>query len=214
MPKKKHQNIDDLRVMGRRSQEQVDLIKRVFAGMELIDAKANMYLHAIDKDQIGAIPHDIGNCVFAKTCGRMFGSTRMVFLKRTAYIDMLCEDNIWRVLRFEMSAKIHRSVSQYDVSNGRVFHPGTYLLLAPSQSSTLDARRTTSAARRKNPVTREKIRISARKTYRRRAQIKMTGRIRTSKDARPLNVIVPRRGNTIGIVRSGTGLVQTKIVAS
>jgi hypothetical protein len=207
--KKSYQKIDDLKVIGRRSQEQVEMLKRVFAGMELIDAKANMYLHAIHADQIGAIPHSLTNCVFAKTCTRLHGSTAVVFMKELAYIDMEDEDGVRRVLRFEMSEKMKRSVEKYDETDGREFEPGTYLLRAPSRSRSLDELRAHSKRRREDPKVRARMQASEK---RRRAQIKSTARrIKNKEDARPPGVILPRRG-LLGIARQGTGLVQTKII--
>jgi hypothetical protein len=209
MTKRQHyQKIDDLVVVGRRSEEQVELLKRVFAGMELKDATANMYLHAIDEDKVGAIPHDLRNCVFSKSCKRMFGSEAGVFLKDLAYVDMEDEDGVRRVLRFEMSEKMKRAVIKYDETDGREFEPGIYLLRAPPRSKNLDVRRQHSKNRRTDPKIRKKIHASGK---RRRAQIKSTGRVKTIEDARPIGVIQPRRG-LLGIVRSGTGLIQTKVV--
>jgi hypothetical protein len=183
-----------------RTDKQVDLLKRVFAGMELMDATFNLHLTLKPEDGIGAIPRDLQNCQMAKCSKRLFGSENMVFMRTVAYVDLEGEDGIRRCYRFSMGDKIRTAVRLLDEEEKKA-DPGVYILYAPTYSSTLDKRRAYEKVTRKKPDYKKKRRIIAKKMRRRKAIIKATGQpIRTINKASP-----------VGIVRSGTGLIQTNI---
>jgi hypothetical protein len=194
--------IDDLDNSWGRDTEQAEMLRRVFQGMELIDAKASIYLTVKDEDKVGAIPHDLEHCVFAKTCHRLFDSRAMVFMRSTAYVDLEDEDGIRKVHRFRMGSGMEQAVAEYDRTNGEVFRAGTYLLRAPAPSVMLNNLRAKSKKRRIDPIKRKR----ERKAAQRKSVINSTAKIK-AKSKSKAGVAGPR-----GVIRLGTGLVHTRVV--
>jgi len=169
--------------------------------MELIDAKADLYLTVIQEDGIGAKPRHLGECVYAKASHRLYNSTVMVFTKTTAYVDLEDEDGIRRVVRFLLSQRIINEIWGYDQSDGKIFHPGPYILLAPPRSQRLDVKLKDAKARRKRDPEQYKKRV-ARNNQKRRALIKSKGKLFKPKTM--------DQSANLGYIRVGTGLIQTK----
>jgi hypothetical protein len=187
-----------------RSPEQVQMLKRVFQGMEVLDAKANIIINAKAEDFEGAHPNDLENCVFARACHRLYDSTTMVFMATLAYVDLPDENGNRKVYRFQLGEKFKAAIKEYDESKGAKFSPGVYTLLAMPICKTLDRQRERGIKRTASQADKLKKR-----TYekRRRAKIKSTAyKVKTKNRAY-------RRG-IVGVVRSGSGLVQTQIVRS
>jgi hypothetical protein len=198
--------INELKSGGGWAEGQLELLKRVFNGMEVVDATFSLALHLKNEDYIGAIPNSLTDCVFAKTSKRMHDSGAMLFCKSIAYVDLEGEDGVRRVHRFVIGAKMKRSLLLFDKSGGTErTEDGTYMLLAPSKTATLNHQllydrevRAKIPEYKKKKIAREKVR---------RALIRSTGRpVKTKTRAG-----VP---SVIGIIRSGAGLVQTKIIRS
>jgi hypothetical protein len=176
---------------------QTELLKRVFRGMEFRDATADMIIHVKSEDIVGAVPNDLEHCVFARTCARMFDSTLMVFMARTAYVDIEDEDGVRRVFRFHLGERMYRAVKKLDEKG--LPDSGTYVLKAPSPANRLDTVRAAGKEKRAAPGYKKK---QAAGNRRRRAIIKATGRpVKTKNQAGPL-----------GVIRSGSGLFQTKVI--
>src|SRR5580765_571235 len=164
-----------------RTQEHLELLKRIFPdGMEVVEAKANIYLHTASIDEKEAVPHDLEKCVFAQCAHRQLGSTRMVFMQHLAYVDLEDVDGVRKVFRFRQSDGLSRAVIEYDKSNGKIFRHGTYMLCAIPESMSLDRIRQYNQEYRSDPVRRAEIYKSNKKSrYRSKAIIKMTGAIKT-----------------------------------
>jgi hypothetical protein len=202
---RKIRNIDE--VYGGYGPEQLGLLRRVYEGLELIDAVVNYPLMLREEDYKGAIPNDLENCVFANTGKRQYNSGKVVFMGEVAYFDVEDEDGVRRVNRVLTSKKLQKAVRAYDESKGKILpKPGTYMLSAPPPSRTLDSIRAYDKTwKERNPekhAVRLKIKIEREKT--RQALIKATGK--------PAFKKTKNLANPLGIIRSGTGLVQTKVV--
>lgn len=207
--KKKIRYIDDIGEGF--STEQIDALKRVFQGMEVIDSTFNLPLNVKDEDWNGARPNNVEDCVFARTSTRMFDGGAMVFLRTVAYVDLPCEDGVRRVHRFIISTKMRTQILALDDSARTGIPPevvlGTFNLLAPSPSNTMDKRLGyRKKSRQKDPKAREK-----QKRYERNRKALIKSKARKVKTKSNAGVPVKRNGVT-SIFRSGTGLIQTTIV--
>lgn len=183
---------------GGRTPEQIDLLRRVFQGMEIVDAKADVLINAKDEDFKGSTPNHLENCVFARACRRLYDSGVMLFMASVAYVDMPDEDGVRKVHRFIMGWKLRGAIRVMDESGGTKFVPGVFRLHAPPRANRLDYIRENSRQRRKDPAYRAKKAESQRH---RKAAI--VSRARTVKTR--------HRAGTLGILRSGSGLVQTSL---
>jgi hypothetical protein len=109
------------------------LLKRVFNGLPVADAKKEMVIHAIDADIKSAKRGDPLNCVFAKACLRIFGSHNVAFFRNYAYVEKGA-----KIERFSLPKATRDSVMVFDKAGAA--EPGGYLLRPPSPGDTLDRR--------------------------------------------------------------------------
>jgi hypothetical protein len=184
-----------------RTPEQVEQLKRVFGnGMEVVDATADLVINAKDEDKVGAVRYNPLNCVFSRSCHRLFDSTAVVFFSRTIYLDFEDEDGVRRVHRYIAGRRIEKAIDEYDENES--FDSGTYLLRAPSKSSRLDEQRSYAKKRMANPVHRKKKNDLQK---RRRALIKSKAHKVKTKDNAVARAIH-------GVIRNGSGLVYTRVL--
>jgi len=185
-------------IMSMNSETTKQALNRVFGDIRSIEAEADLYVpvKAIDKE--GAIQHDLENCVFSKACHRAFDSTRVLFLARVAYVDLIDPDTGERTVnRFAIPDKTRLAIEAYDVDG--VFKEGVYLLKKPAPSYTRDARRTQQARYRKNPALKKK---NSKQAQRRHARIK----------AKATRVKTINKAGITGFIRTGAGLIHTQVI--
>ncbi len=120
------------------------LIKRLFNGLPVEDAKSEMVIHTIASDIKRAKRGDPQNCVFAKACERKFGSHNTAFFRQFAYVE---KEN--RVMRFALPKPTRDSILVWDRA-GKA-QPDGYRLCPPSPSATLDAKLAQSRNRVREP---------------------------------------------------------------
>jgi hypothetical protein len=182
-----------------RSVEQAEALNRMFKGMPVRDATGNMLISVVPADEVGAKPRDATDCVYAKACKRMYDSSAVLFFKRVVYVDLPEEDGTRVVRRFFASSKMTNAITEYDKTG--TFKAGTYLLTAPGKGRSLEAHRKSSHRRRKmrTAEARERIRVKDRT---RRARIK----------SKAYYTKTVSSAAAAGFVRSGTGLVQTRVI--
>jgi len=90
-------------------------VREVFGdSLEIIDALWPIRIQPTPEDVKGAVAKDPDNCVFARTCKRMFGSTALRFWKGCAYADMIEEDGIRKINRFLVTKKVRMQTAAFD----------------------------------------------------------------------------------------------------
>lgn len=109
------------------------LIKRLFNGLPVLDAKKEITIRAIAADIKSAKRSDPFNCVFAKACQRIFGSHTVAFFRNFAYVE---KNN--NIERFSLPKATRDSVMMFDKAG--IAEPGGYLLKPPTPSATLEAK--------------------------------------------------------------------------
>jgi hypothetical protein len=185
---------------GGRSKEQAEALVRLYGNLPIEDAIANLLITVAEPDKIGAVMRDPENCVLAKTCKRLFGSSKVVFFKRFSYVDLPNEEGTRTIYRFENTTKIQAALVRYeDKSGDGGFDAGTYILKAPSPANRLDRSLKYSRDRRAKPG--EKKKRALRQKHRKariKAVIKATGKS-------PVKTI--NKAGPEGVIRNGSGLV-------
>lgn len=121
----------------RRLEQQVS--ERYFEGLPVIDAKDNLRVFVTAQDIRRAKPNDPEHCVYAEACRRLFGATKIVFLRTKAYVDLPDESGRRFVNRFEIHRYVREQIIRFDQTGEAA--PGGFLLSAPSPSQTLNAQR-------------------------------------------------------------------------
>jgi hypothetical protein len=119
------------------------LLKRLFNGLKVEDAKKEMLVNVIAADIKRAKRGDPLNCVFARACERMFGSHNVAFFRNYAYVE---KDH--KVIRHSLPQATRDSVMMWDKA-GKA-EPGGYLLRPPPPAETLDAKVQRSRERHEN----------------------------------------------------------------
>lgn len=116
------------------------VIRREFKGLPMVDAKADFSLVLRTADIHAAKGHakDPENCALAKACARQLHSSKVVFFRSVAYVDMPDEKGVRSVIRFilpDNTSAIIRAFDKGESVKGEVM----VALKAPSDSCTLDA---------------------------------------------------------------------------
>jgi hypothetical protein len=125
-------------------------LDRIFGNLPLYEATHQLHIIPSYKDKKGAKRLDPWNCVLSKACQRLFGSTAAAFFGYFAYVDREWRGK--RILeRFVVPKKTRGAIDEFDKT--KIFPVGGFILLPPSPSATLDARRQRSADRRALPKT-------------------------------------------------------------
>ncbi len=136
-----------------------------------------------------AIPKDPGCCVFARACQRTFGSTKVLFFRYTAYVELPDKDGTLRVERFKMPCNMRALVESFDRGEAVIPEAG-FLLKAPTPAQSLEHLR--SKSYQKFKASQEKARTAG--------QSKNPPTPGSGKTARPISVDMS--------VRHGTGHAQ------
>ena len=114
------------------------LLKRVFGGLPVVDAKRELRLFSDVSDISVATRKDPTNCVFAKTCQRLYGSHNVAFFRTVAYVDLPDSKGGRRIERFNLTKMTRKLIEKFD-RTGRA-DPAGYHLIAPSPGFTMDHR--------------------------------------------------------------------------
>lgn len=118
------------------------VLMHMFEGWPLEDSDADMLIVVVQDDIDGCTPGDPENCIFACSAKRAMGSSRAVFLRAYAYIQVPCTkaeakklgyDN--KVLRFTIPKAARDQIVALD-TGGQV-DTGTFRLTAPTRSERL-----------------------------------------------------------------------------
>src|SRR5258708_23072287 len=125
----------------------------------------------------------------------------VVLFRGIVYVDLPNEGIGSTVYRFIAGAAMERAIKKYDETG--VFDTGTYRLLAPEPSKRLNAQREKERVRRRNRTPAQKNRI-AKRNQEREAHIKSKAYV----------VKTISQAGLPGLVRNGSGFVQTKIVGA
>jgi hypothetical protein len=88
-------------------------IERIWGGVKVCEARKPLRVFLLPTDIKGAESHDPTNCAFARAVRRMCGG-RAVFLRRTAYIELMQPNGEKRVERFVMPENMRAIVEAFD----------------------------------------------------------------------------------------------------
>jgi hypothetical protein len=113
-------------------------IERIWGGVKVCEARKPLRVFLLPTDIKGAESHDPTNCAFARAVRRMCGG-RAVFLRRTAYIELMQPNGEKRVERFMMPENMRAIVEAFD-KRGEC-PPGGFMLIPPAPSEKLEAKR-------------------------------------------------------------------------
>jgi len=122
---------------------------RFWDGVEIREAETPLRVMALPVDVDGAKRKDWGNCVFAKACKRLFGSTRVAFFRRTAYVQLKDETGKDYVERYSMPDAMRAQIETFD-KTGKM-PPGGFVLrpVLPSERLPTKAQRERESKARK-----------------------------------------------------------------
>jgi hypothetical protein len=123
-------------------------IKRLWGGLPVIDGEHDLRVFINQSDLDNAVRKDPGACVFAAACKRIFGSSKVLFFKSVAYVDLPDGNGARRVERFEMPDKMRELIEAFDRGEMTIPEAG-FLLKVPKASFTLEYRRNISRKTRK-----------------------------------------------------------------
>lgn len=112
-------------------------VHRFFRGLPVVDAEDTLRIVVSRQDIKSATRLDPNNCVFAQACRRLFNSHAVLFLRRTAYVELPNEKGIRQVNRYVISGDTAAKIAHFDKTGEAA--EGGFLLLPPSPSKTMQA---------------------------------------------------------------------------
>jgi hypothetical protein len=111
-------------------------IQRIWGDVPVVDAKKDLRVVVQPCDVGDAKVKDPGHCVFARACRRSFGSTKVLFFRQVAYVELPCNDGTKRVERFLLTHAMRELIATFDRGQP-VLPEGGFELKAPNPSHTL-----------------------------------------------------------------------------
>ncbi len=112
-------------------------IRRTWGDVDVVDADKDLRVFIAPEDVKAATKKDPGYCVFAQACRRLFHTTKVLFFRQVAYIEMPNESGVRRVERFVMGKSMRNLIESFDQGKG-VIPEGGFLLRAPTPAHRLD----------------------------------------------------------------------------
>src|SRR5687768_5588316 len=113
-------------------------VSGVFAGLPLIEATADIcVVPSADDIKNGKRKHP-GHCALVKNAQRTLGATKVVFFRRTAYIDLPDANGVRHVHRFMLHPSTRKFIADFD-SGKQVASNVGLRFLAPTEGHTLAA---------------------------------------------------------------------------
>lgn len=112
-------------------------IRRLWGDVEVKDAHDDLRVFINETDLATAVQKDPAECVFAQACKRVFGSTKVLFFRSVAYVELRAEDGTPRVERFIMPDNMRELVEAFDKGEGVIPQAG-FVLRAPPKGRTLE----------------------------------------------------------------------------
>ena len=121
-------------------------VSRFFNGLPVVDAKEPLRVFINQNDIRKAKPKDPTCCVYANACKRLYNSRAILFLRRTAFVDLPNAKGERVVNRFLLNKEVMERIERFDKTGEA--HPGGFNLRAPHPKGTLEYVRKTSLERK------------------------------------------------------------------
>jgi hypothetical protein len=112
------------------------LLRTTFGNVPIVEAKTPLRVQPNEDDIAGAVRKDEENCVSARACRRQYGSTKAIFWRCRAYVELLDEKGRRRVERFNIPEVARKMIRDFD--KGKKIAPGGFTLTPPPPKQTLD----------------------------------------------------------------------------
>lgn len=114
-------------------------VLKYFRGLPVIEATEPLRI-VMNRDDIKKGKRlDPNNCAFAQACRRLFNSHAVLFLRRTAYVELPDAEGIRKVHRFCISSSVANAIAQFDKTGEAP--EGGFLLKAPPPSRLMNTHR-------------------------------------------------------------------------
>ncbi len=108
-------------------------IRREWGDVEVVDAERELRVFITPEDVAKATKKDPAGCVLARACQRVYQSTKVMFLRSVAYVELPDATGKHRVERFTMSATMRDLLESFD--RGRDVIPKAGFVLRPPRPS-------------------------------------------------------------------------------
>jgi hypothetical protein len=112
-------------------------VHRFFRGLPVVDATEPLRVVVNKTDIRTAKRLDPNNCVFAQACRRLFNSHAVLFLRRTAYVELPDSRGRRVVNRFKITPTVFDRIVKFDKTGEA--DEGGFLLKPPVPSQRIEA---------------------------------------------------------------------------
>lgn len=131
-------------------------LRREWGDVPVIDAMKDLRVFVMPEDVAAATRKDPGFCVFAQACRRSYGSTKVMFWRTVAYVELPNAEGGIRVERFMLGDGVQALIRRFDEGKGVIPKAG-FVLHAPPRGRKLDHARRAKSKRVKALRERRKI---------------------------------------------------------
>jgi hypothetical protein len=114
-----------------------ETLKREWEDLPVVDATEPLRVTIVESDIVTAKRKSPGCCAFANACKRSFGSSKVLFYRSVAYVEMADENGDSRVERFTLSGAAKKFVSDFD--KGKLVSTGGFTLNVARPSERLQS---------------------------------------------------------------------------
>jgi hypothetical protein len=115
-------------------------IRRLWGKTEVVDALEPLRVIVEPCDVASAARTDPAHCVFANACRRLFRSSKVLFWRTVAYVELPDENGKKRVERFVMGETMRQVIASFDRGEGVLPEAG-FILRPPTSRETLERKR-------------------------------------------------------------------------
>lgn len=115
-------------------------IERLWGNIPVVDATSDLRIFIKQCDIAKATRQDPEYCVLAQACSRLFGSSKVLFYRCVAYVELPDSNGVRKVERFIMKGDARSIVENFD-SGKDVIPDAGFLLRAPKPSEKLGLHR-------------------------------------------------------------------------
>jgi len=144
--------------------------QRMFQGIPVRDARADILVKPTQSDIDIAIRRDPEHCAYAVCLKRMLQTTRVFVYSTIAYVETADEQGRPLMERYEIRNSAYHAIEKFD--RGEKMNPGGFTLHSPAPSATLEGKRRYARSLMKEPGYRERLRDYQKKWWQKKRKIK------------------------------------------
>lgn len=126
-------------------------VRRTLGNLPVVDAADSLRIFVSPADIASAKRKDTAQCVLANACKRAFGSSKVLFFRTRAYVELPDKKGKRRIERFAASRDVRKLIETFD-RGGKVKADSGFVLSAITPGRSFESRKKSRDASRANVI--------------------------------------------------------------